>query len=405
MLKLAWLNLWRNPRRTCITALSVCFALFFCVFLNSVYIGIWNAGLDNMLRMQGGHIEIQPKSGDGESFADNFMEMEEDVLRRLACVPGVTDVLPRVETFALASSGNFTRGVQVLGIFPDAEKSRQDFTSLLVEGNYLDAEQDNGILLGEGLSRLLGVHVGDSVAMMGKGYHGVSAVGLYPVRGILAIPVAKIDKVALYMHIAEAQEFIGLPHGYSRVYLLTDPDRPLPTIRREVTAALSSDLYEVQSWKEVMAELLTYSETTRAIGLMVNLILYLLVGSGIVGTIIMLVNERRYEFAMMIALGMQRGRLALTLCCELLLIMLMGAALGVAVALPLIYYFSEHTLLLSAESVRFVAQYNTNAEFNCYIGTDLFVEQFVVVLLMSAVVMLYPVFVLFRLKVDRALKQ
>ena len=61
MFKLAWLNLWRNPRRTCISIASVCFAVFFCILMNSAYGGIWNAAIQNILRMQKGHLEIHHK--------------------------------------------------------------------------------------------------------------------------------------------------------------------------------------------------------------------------------------------------------------------------------------------------------------------------------------------------------
>lgn len=154
-----------------------------------------------------------------------------------------------------------------------------------------------------------------------------------------------------------------------------------------------------------MTELLAYSESTRAIGLAVNFILYLLVGSGILGTVIMLVNERRYEFGMMIALGMRRGRLALTLFCELLLIMGMGSAAAVALVWPIIHHFSRHAIPLKGNSAELIKEYITNPEFTCYTGGDLFAEQILVVLLISGLIILYPTFTLFRLKVNQVLKQ
>ncbi len=404
MLKLAWLNLWRNPRRTCITVASVCFALFFCILLNSVYRGIWNTAIENILRMQTGHLEIHPESGTEEAFTDRFMTMEDSLLHRLAHVPGVTDVLPRIETFAMASSGDFTQGVAVMGVFPGLERRRMDLTSLLVEGEYIK-EQDTGILLGEKLSHSLGVHVGDSVAMIGKGYHGVSAVGLFPVRGIVSIPVPKMDRAAVYMSMEAAQEFIGLPDGYSCVYLLLDRNKRLSGIQTKVVSLLPSHKYKVDNWKNVMTELLAYSEMTRVIGLIVNAILYLLVGSGVLGTVIMLVNERRYELGMMIALGMQRGRLALTLFYELLLIMFMGSTLAIVTVFPIIYYYHKHAILLTGDSMKLIREYITKPEFTCYMGSDLFAEQLPVLLLISAAVTLYPTFILFRLKINRVLKQ
>ncbi|WP_373806302.1 ABC transporter permease [Bacteroides heparinolyticus] len=404
MLKLAWLNLWRNARRTCITTSSVCFAVFFCILMNSVYTGIWNAAMQNVLRIQKGHIEIHHKTDGEDDSADNFMSMSEETLRRLSGIPGVSEVLPRIETFAMASSGDFSQGVAVFGVYPSQEKQRMDITSMLVQGSYL-AEQDEGVLVGEKLSRKLNLRTGDTIAMIGKGYHGTSAVGLFPVRGIASLPVSAMDRSTVYMSLKAAQEFIGLPHGYSCVHLWIDQEKHLAAIQNKVEALLPADEYDVQNWRDAMTELLAYSESTRAIGLAVNFILYLLVGSGILGTVIMLVNERRYEFGMMIALGMRRGRLALTLFCELLLIMGMGSAAAVALVWPIIHHFSRHAIPLKGNSAELIKEYITNPEFTCYTGGDLFAEQILVVLLISGLIILYPTFTLFRLKVNQVLKQ
>ncbi len=404
MFKLAWLNLWRNPRRTCISIASVCFAVFFCILMNSAYDGIWNAAIQNILRMQKGHLEIHHKSDGKDMSAENFMAMGEDDLQRLSGVAGITDVLPRIETFAMASSGDLSQGVAVLGIYPALERRRMDLASMLVEGVYL-TEQDRGVLMGEALSRYLGIHVGDSIVMIGKGYHGVSAVGLYPVRGILSIPVPQMDRSVVYMNIESAQEFIGLLDGYSCVYLLLEQDKRLLDIQSQVAAMLPADKYEIHNWKNVMTELLAYSETTHAIGLIVNIILYLLVGSGILSTVIMLINERRYEFGMLLALGMQRSWLVISVFYELLLIMVIGSSIAVATALPIISHFSKHAILLKGNSAKFIQEYLTKPEFTCYVGVDLFVEQLLVVLLISCMVMLYPTFVLLKLKINQVLKQ
>ncbi len=44
---------------------------------------------------------------------------------------------------------------------------------------------DDGILVSDKLASYLKVTVGDSVILMGQGYHGVSATGIFPVRGII----------------------------------------------------------------------------------------------------------------------------------------------------------------------------------------------------------------------------
>ena len=402
MLRTAWLNLWRNPRRTCTTAASVCFAVFFCILLNSAYIGIWEAFIQNFLRIEKGHIEICHKAE--EESDDEYMPMSDEMLQHLSDLSGVTDVLPRIETFAMASAGDLSRGVAVFGVRPSQEKHRMSITSMLTEGSYLE-EDDDGVLLGLKLSRSLNVGVGDSIAVIGKGCHGSSAGGLFPIRGIVTLPVAKADKVAVYMSLKAAQEFIGLPVGYSRVYLWIDKEENLAAIQKEAEALLPPDEYDVQNWISTMSDFLIYAETTKTIGEIVNLILYMLVASGVLGTVIMMVNERRYEFGMMIALGMQRTRLALTVFCELLFIMVGGGMAGIVAVLPIIHYFECNPFPLDGNSAKLIQDYITNPEFTCHTGVGLIAEQLIAVALIGGIVMLYPALAIFKLKVNLVLKQ
>ena len=60
MLKLAWRNLWRNKRRTLITAASVFFAVFLAILLKGIKIGAWEHLIDNVLHSYTGYVHFKP---------------------------------------------------------------------------------------------------------------------------------------------------------------------------------------------------------------------------------------------------------------------------------------------------------------------------------------------------------
>lgn len=74
--------------------------------------------MDNLLRTQVGHIEIHQKGYREEKTIDNYMTMDEATIEKLRTLPHITNVSPRVETFAMASSDKTTKGSASWGSTP-----------------------------------------------------------------------------------------------------------------------------------------------------------------------------------------------------------------------------------------------------------------------------------------------
>ena len=111
LLKLAWLNIWRNKRRTIITATSVFFAVLLAIIFRSLTDGIY----DNMIHNVVSYWD--------EQSIDNTFEDDEQLYQALMKNPNITHIMPRLQTFALASYADKTKGVLILGIDPVKEKA------------------------------------------------------------------------------------------------------------------------------------------------------------------------------------------------------------------------------------------------------------------------------------------
>ena len=93
------------------------------------------------------------------------------------------------------------------------------------------AEKDDGVLVSGRLAGYLKVAIGDTVILMGQGYHGASAAGIFPVRGIIKMPLADIDSKLIIMTIPAAQNFFDVkgqnyfPFGKSYRKIKADYER------------------------------------------------------------------------------------------------------------------------------------------------------------------------------------
>jgi len=421
-MKLAWKNIWRNRRRAIITMASVFFAVFFCVLMMGFSEGVWESMIDNMLKMQTGHIQIHGKDYWDDKVIDNFMFMDKATISGLENINYVENVSPRIETFAMSSYGTVSKGIAVIGVSPEKEKQKSNLPSRIIAGEYL-SETDDGILIGEGLSKYLKSGIGDTLALIGQGYHGASAAQLFVVRGILKFMTIEMDNTIAYITLAAAQSFIDMPDGYSGILISITDNKKLDEVISVVSTLINSPIttgngisensalqttrytlnsnnYAVYPWQFTMERLLQTSESDKAFSTLIMYILYVIVGFGILGTIIMMTNERRREFCMMISLGMPRLRLAAVVAVELLIMILIGVTLAFAVTLPVAHWFAAHPIEISGEMGEMYATYGMEPVLPMSTRSYIFVNQIINVLMIALLAVIYPVNKILRLKIN-----
>ncbi|MDR1783629.1 MAG: FtsX-like permease family protein [Dysgonamonadaceae bacterium] len=394
LLKLSWRNIWRNRRRALITIASVFFAVFFCTVFYCFECGVWDKMMENMLRTQTGHIQIHGKGYQDDKSIDNFMIMSAEEIASLDLIDNIENVSPRIETFAMASYNLVSKGVAITGISPAKEKEKSNLPIRLVDGKYLD-ENDDGALIGEGLRAYLNVAVGDTIALLGQGWHGTTAAGLFPVRGILRLPITEMDNGLIYITITAAQRFIDMPDGYSGILIsLKDARKMQKTLEavseKTLTNSNESDNYEVLTWEQTMEDLLRTSESDKAFAKLLLIILYLIVGFGILGTVIMMTTERRREFAILISIGMQKSKLKLLFSLEMLMMTLCGIVASLAVTIPIVWWYNIHPITLTGELAKSYADFGMEPVMPMSTEPLIFAYQIIAIFVITCVTFIYP---------------
>ncbi|MDR1525072.1 MAG: ABC transporter permease [Tannerella sp.] len=397
-IKLCWRNIWRNRRRAFITIASVFFAVFFCTINTCWMEGMWDKMIENTLRTQTGHIQIHLKGYWDDKIIDNFMTVDGETIACLGEINHIENVSPRIETFAMASFGAVSKGIALVGISPAKEAGKSNLPARLVAGEYL-SETDDGILIGEGLGKYLKAGVGDTLAFIGQGYHGVSAAGLFPIRGILELLTPEMDNGFAYMTLPSAQQFIDMPDGYSGILIALDDNDLLDGTIEAVRQAVDTQALDVLPWHFTMERLLQTAESDKVFNKLIMYILYLIVAFGILGTVIMMTNERKREFCVLISLGMGRLKLTSVVAMELLIMTLSGMALALLVTIPVAYWFALHPIELGGEMAAVYASYGMEPLMPLSTDAVHFVKQALIVFVLTCLTMIYPVRVIKRLKI------
>jgi putative ABC transport system permease protein len=400
----AWKNIWRNKRRTLITAASVMFAVLFSVIMRGFQLGVWDHLVDGVLHSYSGYIQIHAKDyWDNRTF-DFTIPENEISLKNFKGDKQITSVIPRLESFALASSGNRTKGIITVGIDAEAEKNFMALHHRMVSGKYF-TNQDSGILLSQRLAKYLKLTTNDSLVLLSQGYQGAGATGIFRIQGLVRLPSPEFDNQLVFMPLHLAQEYFS---AYNRVTSLVvnikDP-KELNKVVRSIKKTIGTQKYEVMSWKEMMIELYQLYISKDGGAMLIQFILYLIVGFGVFGTVLMMVSERRHEFALMITLGMQRLRLTMYFCAELLYICLLGLISGYVISLPVIIYFHINPITVTGNLAESYASFGIEPIIPVSWRMDFIIQQVINVTAIVILAIIYPVYSMFKLNLTKGLRR
>ena len=166
--KIAWRNLWRNKRRTFITLASVLMAVILAIGIRSVQKGVYANMIGNAVRFSTGYLQVHSKGYWEDQSINNAFHPDANLENLLSNNPNVSLTVPRLESFALASSGLHTKGVQVMGIDPAKENKMNGLADKITQGSYLQMN-DHGILIGDGLAKYLKLQLNDTLVLFRPG--------------------------------------------------------------------------------------------------------------------------------------------------------------------------------------------------------------------------------------------
>lgn len=403
LLKLAWRNIWRNKRRTYITAASILFAVLLAVFMESLQKGAWDNMIGNVVSYYVGYAQVHQRGYWADQSIDKAMAWSEDLQKLPEAVPQIKAVLPRLETFALASSGNLTSGVLVIGIEPAVETGMTRLHERITKGAYIDAS-DKAVLVADGIAEQLRLEVGDTLVLVSQGYRGANAAGKYPIKGLLHFPSPELNKQMVYLPLEEAQWLFAADGLVTSATLHIEQERDIAPALAAVSARLDKEAYEVMDWKELLPELLQAKAFDSVGNYMVYFILYLVIAFGIFGTILMMTKERQYEFGILTAIGMKRSQLAITVWLETLFLGFTGALAGIIAGIPVVWYFMVKPLRFTGEYAGMLEQYGFEPIFPATLRAGIFIAQALTVLLITSVLALYPVWKIKNLKPMEAMR-
>lgn len=403
ILKLIWRNLWRNSRRTLITMASIAFAVLFSVVMKSFQDGVFDNLIKNVVSYYTGYIQIHQKGYWDEQVLDNSFAYQNSINTVLSQNAQIKNSVPRLETFVLASKGNSTKGCMLVGTDTEKENILTQLKSKLIEGKYFQNNEEK-VLIAEGLANRLNLKNSDTIVLFGQGYHSVMAAGKFQIKGIVRLASPAMNDTFVYLPLKATQFFLSAENQLTSISLGISNPENINILVKNIEEKIGKD-YEVMSWQKMMPEISNHIKADGFSFYVFSGILYLIIGFGLFGTVLMMTVERKYEFGMLIAIGMKKSKLSLILLGETFLITVLGVLLGILISLPIVIYLSKNPIRFSGQIAKAYEQFGFEAIFPTALDKDIFITQSLIVLIIALFIGLYPLWHISRLDPIKAMKK
>jgi len=352
--KMAWRNIWRNPRRTILTVCAITFATVLLVFMLSFQFGSYETMINTSVKISTGHLQVQ---------AEKYQEKKSIrfVIPDPRAIADIVDQIPEVaaytfrgQAFSLISSKDRTYGVVVTGIDPQKEAAVSRIKKLVQAGNFLAADDVNQALVGNLLAKNLRVSTGDELTLLGQGRDGSIGATVVRVKGIFRSGIDEFDRSAMQIPLSTFQDIFSMEGTVHEVVVIGKSLSDVSRIKAQLKAALAvlnnGKALKTLDWQELMPGLRQAIEMDLVSGLIFYGLLIIVVAFSILNTFLMAIFERTKEFGVMMAVGTTPRRLTKILLIESMSMTLIGIITGICIGIGITYYFQIHGIDFSGGS-------------------------------------------------------
>ena len=336
-LPMAWRNLWRNTRRTWLTAGAIAFASGLVSFFMALQAGTYGHLVEIATGMYAGNAQVSRRDFIDDGKLEQSIEEVTTLKRQIEAVGGVS-VYPRLQGFSLVSVGERSYGGLLMGVEIAREATEFGIYDTLTQGALPVASDE--VVIGETLARNLGATVGEEIVILGTAKEGGVAALALTVSGLFNTGQPDFDRTFLLTHLTTVQQ--GFEFGDEAHTLVLDyaSKEDINRRTREIDALMPAGIV-ARSWEAIMPEVVEAIELDRIGGVFMNSVILILVTFGVVNTFLMIVYERTREFGMLLALGMRPWMIVRQVQLEAALIWVVGAGLGIGCILVLTAILSQ----------------------------------------------------------------
>ena len=325
----------RNLRRTALSVVGIAIGCVLALVMESL-----NRGKGELFARAGslsgvGHVLVVPAGWrERRDPRLRLLDWQADVAAARS-LPGVNIVTARARAQVLLAMGTHVVPVEIVGVDPTVEPQTFRYVRTVQNGRYLGGGDANGIVIGKTIADRLSAGVDDEIVATAVGPAGDIQSAMFRIVGIVSTGSDDADGSVCQVARPDLERFTGIP-GAGEVALVLDDFLQIDAVRSQLAGRLARG-DDALTLSEVAPEIEGHLEQDAAASRFVSVVILLIVLLGVASAQLAAVLERRREFAVLSALGMTAFTMVRLMVQEALILGAAGAALGIAVGLPLVW--------------------------------------------------------------------
>ena len=330
-MRMAWRNLWRNPRRTVLALSAIGLSVTLVLAYTSILRAYGGWIVETITGPMLGHVQVHAPQWRTDQLMDRTLRGVAAKLAELRRNPDVDSATARVYAPALAALGEEGFAVIVVGIDSRAESGPARLLTSVAE-----PLREREAFIGRQLAELMNVRAGDEVAVVGQGVDGSLANDLFTIKAIVTTSVDLVNRQGLLIHLPSAQTLFAMPDEAHEIVIHARHPETAAALSRRIAGATTFAGTEVLDWRTLAPEMVTLVRITDLAGLLVLLLVFVAAAAGVANTMVMATFERTREFGMLLALGTRPARLIRLVVAESVALGVVGAVMGSVIGIALV---------------------------------------------------------------------
>jgi len=258
----------------------------------------------------------------------------EAVAERARKHPEVVGAAPFIQAQGLLSTGSSVRGVFVRGILPGLESQVAEFGRHMVSGSIEALKPGEfGLVIGIGVARALGLHVGDRVTLISP-QGQVTPAGLMPrlkqftVVGVFSLDHNEFDSALALARMEDAQILYRMEGVASGVRVKVRDVDAAPRIGRELAREVPREAF-VTDWTQQNVNYFRAIQIEKRMMFIILTLIIAVAAFNLVSTLVMAVTDKQPDIAILRTLGASPRSIMQIFMVQGVLVGLVGTLIGV----------------------------------------------------------------------------
>lgn len=324
----------------------------------------------------------------------------EKILTEIKKIPGVKFANPLVESQAMLSTPNKNLGGLIKGIKLEDLKNKTLVSKNITAGNLEKLANKNSVIIGSAVAQNMNLHVGDALKIISAETNetligAIPRVKTYEVAGVFDSGLYEYDSTTVFMNFNMAQIHFRFPQAASAIEVFAEDPLHLDEIKLKLYETLIeyNALYATD-WQQANASFIDALKVESTVMFLILTLIILVAAFNIISSMIMLVNDKNKNIALLRTIGMSKGAV-------MRIFLICGSSIGVVgtflgFLIGVVFSANINNIKLWLESMTDTTLFNPTIYFLSTLPSKIFVSDVILItgmaLILSFLATLYPAY-------------